>query len=116
MSTCSAISISVSISMMPMMPSIGRDLFLMCVVSGEERLNPQRVYRWFRAGTNEPLQTGPNLTFSPLTLNDAGEYTCEATVISDEVALNLTKSVSHAIHVTSKAVHNICMHGDFIQF
>ena len=98
--------------MMPVTPSVGRNLSLVCVVSvaGQLNPNPHRLHRWIRAGTDELLQTGQILTFSPLTLNDAQEYICEATVTSGVVGLNLTRSASHIINIASKSAVYVHMH------
>ena len=67
--------------------------FLSCRVRGlSKNLNPSITYIWTKNnGTQTQMQVGtdPNhLHFSPLKLSDAGQYSCQATVISPYLDLN----------------------------
>ena len=59
---------------------------LTCGVSGAGNLNPTITYQWTKNnGTQTQIQVGANsgvLSFSPLRLSDAGQYTCQATISS----------------------------------
>ena len=65
-------------------PAAGERYSLMCTVTGVDSLNPTINYQWFKTTTNR-TQVGTNspiLTFDPLVLSDAGQYSCEVTVSS----------------------------------
>ena len=56
---------------------------LTCTVTGAENLSPTITYQWTRDNGTTQTQVGTNsntLSFSPLSLSDAGRYTCDVTV------------------------------------
>ena len=55
---------------------------LTCGVYGTERLSPTIVYQWTRNDGSTQTQVGSSetLTLPSLTLSNAGEYSCRATV------------------------------------
>ena len=58
---------------------------LTCSVTGAENLSPTITYQWTRdiGTTQTQVETNSNtLSFSPLSLSDAGRYTCDVTVSS----------------------------------
>ena len=64
-----------------------QSISLECVVDGAENLNAYISYRWTKNnGTHTEIlveyRTSLILTFSPLSLSDAGHYTCNATIDS----------------------------------
>ena len=67
-------------------PVLGNDYGLTGDVTGDGNLSPSRTYQWTRDnGTGPPTQVGTNsssLSFSPLSLSDAGRYSCSVTVSS----------------------------------
>ena len=66
---------------------------LMCSVSGAENLNPSITYQWTKNnGTETQIQVGTYqvLSFSPLRVSDAGQYTCQATISSPYLNNNIT--------------------------
>ena len=67
---------------------------LTCTVSGTENLSPSITYQWTKNnGTQTQMQAGTNtntLSFSPLSLSDAGRYTCQATVSSSYLNNDIT--------------------------
>ena len=67
-------------------PVLGQNYSLTCSVNGAENLNPTITYQWTKnSGTQAQIQVGSDprvLSFSPLSLSDAGRYTCQATVSS----------------------------------
>ena len=73
---------------------LGQNGFILsCSVRGlSKNLNPSITYIWTKNnGTQTQIQVGtdPNhLYFSPLKLSDAGQYSCQATVISPYLDLN----------------------------
>ena len=68
--------------------------FLTCDVNGTENLNSSITYQWTKNnGTQIQTQLGADskiLSFSPLMLSDAGEYTCQATISSPYLNDNIT--------------------------
>ena len=75
---------------------------LTCTVSGAENLNPSTTYQWTKNNdTQIEIKVGaiPQvLSFSPLRLFDAGQYTCQATVSS--LYLNSSITVMDSQDVT----------------
>jgi hypothetical protein len=62
----------------------GHGFSLSCVVSGAENLNPTVTYNWIKNNGTRIL-VGSNrsiLSFPSLRLSDAGQYSCQATIIS----------------------------------
>ena len=79
---------------------------LTCTVSGAENLNPSITYQWTKnSGTQTQMQVGADpkvLSFSPLRLSDAGQYTCQATVGSSYLANNTTVMNSQDVILQSE--------------
>ena len=86
------ISVQITTSGAPMLGQNGYSLT--CGVNGAENLNPIITYQWIKNnGTQSQIQVGGNLkvlSFSPLSLSDAGQYTCQATVSSPYLIDNIT--------------------------
>ena len=74
--------------------SVGQtDFFLTCQISGTEILNSTTltiVYRWTKNDRVVPGQEGATLSLLPLTLSDAGEYTCSVSVSSSSPSSTVT--------------------------
>ena len=72
---------------------------LTCVVYGVENINPSITYQWTKNnGTQTQLQVGATpkvLSFSPLRLSDAGQYTCLVIVASSYLFNGVTTTASH---------------------
>ena len=67
----------------------GQSYSLMCTVTGADSLNATINYKWLKGPT--PAGTdSPTLTFDPLVLSDAAQYSCEVTVTSPFLADPLT--------------------------
>ena len=79
---------------------------LTCDVNGTENLNPSITYQWTKNnGTQTQIQVGADpsvLSFSPLKLSDAGEYTCHATVSSPYLNSDLTLMNSQDVRIQSE--------------
>ena len=72
---------------------------LTCDVTGDENLNPTRTYQWTRDNGNTLTQIETNsntLSFSPLSLSNAGRYTCSVTVSSPYLNGNVLVSSSNS--------------------
>ena len=78
-------SVSVQISDGVATPTAGENHQLTCNVSGTEGVNPTMTYKWTKANDTTQTQVGTNsntLSFTPLRLSDAANYTCKVTVDS----------------------------------
>ena len=84
-------------------PMVGSMYSLICSDTGAERLTDATVtYQWFKNGAVVSGQIMAILSFSPLAISDAGNYTCQATVtfslLSDPITTASSNSVSIAIY------------------
>ena len=80
------------------------DFTLTCEISGADNLRPIIDYQWTTSdGTPTPIRVGDNhrvLSFSqPLSLCDAGQYTCQVTIMSN-LLNNDIRATSHSYNVT----------------
>ena len=77
----------------------GQGYALICSLSGVENLNPIITYQWIKNnGTQIQVGTNSNtISFSPLRLSDAGQYTCQVTVDSQMYGY------SEYIHIQSES-------------
>lgn len=65
-------------------PTLSSNYSLFCVASGIEELNPTVTYQWFQYNSTK-MEVGSNsssLSFTALSLSNAGNYTCVITVNS----------------------------------
>ena len=77
-----AISVQITDSGVPVLGQNGYSLT--CNVSGTENLNPNITYQWTKNyGSRVQVDSATRiLSFSPLKLSDAGQYTCQVTISS----------------------------------
>ena len=61
-------------------PTVGESYSLTCTVTGADRLNPTITYQWNNTVVSGETQS--TLSFSSLSLSDAGQYRCYVTVSS----------------------------------
>ena len=85
---------------------------LMCGVTGAGKLNPSITYQWTKNnGTQTQIQNdeaSPEvLSFSPLTLFDAGRYACQATVSSPYLNSGITMMGTHDVTFRSEFSYKI---------
>ena len=94
------ISVQITTSGAPLLGQSGYSLT--CGVNGAGNLNPTITYQWIKNnGTQAQIQIGANpkvLSFSPLRLSDAGQYTCQATVSSPYLNDSITMMASHSVN------------------
>ena len=76
---------------------------LTCGVSGADNLDPSIAYEWTKKnGAETQLQVGSDanvVSFSPLRLSDAGEYTCQVNVSSSYLSNNIIR-MSRTLDIT----------------
>ena len=86
-------------------PTVGESYSLTCTVTGADRLNPTIAYKWFKGTTVVSGETQSTLSFSSLSLSDAGQYRCDVTVSSTLLSQSITKmSNTHDLTLQSKLV------------
>ena len=89
-------------------PALGQSYSFICNVTGAENLDFFVFYQWTKNnGTQTQVPNGPDpktLSFLTLGFSDAGQYTCQATVISLSGYLNgaITRMDTHNIRIKSK--------------
>ena len=89
------------------LPTIGRNEYkLTCHASGAENIDPSISYIWLRNyGTPSQIQFSDHsstLSFSNLSVSDAGQYTCLATIASPHLINDITAMGSHIIKIQCK--------------
>ena len=85
---------------------LGQSYSLICSVTGAENLDSSIIYQWTKNnGTQTQVPNGPDpktLSFLTLGFSDAGQYTCQATVISPYLIDVITGMDTHDIRIKSK--------------
>ena len=85
---------------------------LTCAVTGAENLSPTITYQWTKDNGATQTQVGTNsntLSFSPLSLSDAGRYTCTVTVSSPYLSGDLVSLGALSVTPTRKYVIQMFM-------
>ena len=78
---------------------------LTCAVSGAKNLNAVLTYEWNKNIGGNQTKVGGNsnfLTFSPVRLSDAGQYTCHVMVQSPYLHNELFANVSESVTLESE--------------
>ena len=86
-------------------PTVGESYSLTCTVTGADRLNPTITYQWFKDNTVVSGETQSTLSFSSLSLSDAGQYRCDVTVRSTLLSQSVTK-MSNTQDLTLQSKYN----------
>ena len=86
-------------------PTVGESYSLTCTVTGADRLNPTITYKWFKDNTMVSGETQSTLSFSSLSLSDAGQYRCDVTVSSTLLSQSITK-MSNTQGLTLQSKYN----------
>ena len=93
-----ALPISVQITGSVATPTAGESYTLTCSVSGAS----VTTYQWRKDGSVIQGQTTEMLSFSPLRLSDAGQYTCEVIVnsisLTDDENVIIMSKISKLVH------------------
>ena len=93
-------AISVSVDVGVATPTVGAMYFLICTVTGAERLTGSTItHKWFKDDALVADQTMETLSFTSLTFSDAGGYVCEAIVMSSLLSGPITISRSSPAYV-----------------
>ena len=91
---------------------VGGNYSLICTVARTDSFNSINItYQWFNESSESwaLVQNQTNLTFNPLQLHHAGQYTCVVTLSGfPNLNGNLSQSVSHNISVQSKLATLVC--------
>ena len=95
-------------------PTVGESYSLTCTVTGADRLNPTITYQWFKDNTMVSGETQSTLSFSSLSLSDAGQYRCDVTVSSTLLSLSIiAMSITQELSLQSKFQDNKYHHLPF---
>ena len=86
---------------------IGQNYYnLTCLTNGAENIDPSVSYIWFKSyGTQSRIQLSHlsnTLSFSNLSLSDAGQYTCQATVTSPYLFDDIIVMKSQVVRIHCK--------------
>ena len=72
---------------------------------GAENLNPSVTYRWTKSSDGRQIQVGTKsstLSFAPVRLSDAANYSCVVTITSGYLTASITAMASLSVAVQSK--------------
>ena len=82
---------------------------LTCSVSGADSLSPtSTTYRWYNGSSETGSQVGTNSStyaFTRLRPYDAGQYTCEVTIVSPFLNGDLNGTMMQSVTLQSKSCH-----------
>ena len=94
-------SVSIEISDGGATPTAGNSYQLICGVSGAENLNPTITYQWTKnSSTQNQVGTSSNaLSFTPLRLTDAANYSCTVSIASSYLSGDIVVMNSHGYDV-----------------
>ena len=93
--------------------TLGHNTSLTCTVDGlSDNLNASVTYQWSK--TNEThithIRSVPrNLSFAPLRLSDAGNYTCQVTVDSNRLNRSINVATFKIVYVESELFNDIAV-------
>ena len=100
--------ISVLISDSDSNPTIGKSYSLTCSVAGAENLNSTVFYQWTKnIDTTSQTQVGINsniLSFSPLRLSDAANYTCRVVIDSSFLSSSISSMTTYDVEIESELI------------
>ncbi len=86
----------------------GQSYTLTCTVTGAEALTPTISYQWFEETSSRVMlpTTSADLTFDPLNLSDAGQYSCDVIVF---VTSDLTASSGVEDLIIQSEYNRVCV-------
>ena len=79
----------------------GESYALNCRVLGTENLHPSITYQWMKSTSSGLMQVGTNstLSFRPIRLSDAANYSCIVIIASGYLVTSITAMASHSIRI-----------------
>ena len=116
---CKSYSTYVSISLSPVpdvtvlittsgSAEVGMSYTLTCTVSGADNLEATFSLEFTGPNSDSGTSTSLQLPLGTLDLNDAGKYTCTATVSSDLLTVNLMLTDTVDVNIPSESLHECC--------
>ena len=86
-------------------PIIGQNIYMLtCKALVADHLCPLISYRWTKRNGTVAQPENRTITFSPLRLSDAGQYTCHVTVYSYRFNNEVTVMKSHEVRIHSRFI------------
>ena len=82
----------------------GEKYALTCRVFGAEKLHPFMTYKWMKNTSGSQVPVGANssaLSFSPVRLSDAANYSCMVTIASSYLTASITAMASQSVIIQS---------------
>lgn len=85
-------------------PSTEQSYTLVCIISGADKLNATMFYRWMKGdGVHVAARTSSKtLYFGSVSLSDAGQYSCQVSVVSNYIETNVTLMDTYAMVIESE--------------
>ena len=86
---------------------IGESYSLTCGVAGAENLNSTISYQWTKNTGTTQTQVGINsniLSFSPLRLSDAANYTCRVVIDSSFLSSSISSMTTYDVEIESELI------------
>ena len=87
--------------------TIGESYSLTCSVAGAENLNSTISYQWTKNAGTTQTQVGINfniLSFSPLRLSDAANYTCRVIIDSSFLSSSISSMTTYDVEIESELI------------
>ena len=83
----------------------GENFDLTCKILGTENLNPSVTYQWIKNNIDGQVQVGTNsstLSFTPVRLSDAANYSCMVTIASSYLTTSIITMAYQIIRIQSR--------------
>ena len=90
---------------------VGMSYTLTCTVSGADNLEATISIGFTGPSTATGSGTSLQLPLDPLDLNDAGDYTCTATVSSGLLTNNIMLTDTEAVNISSESLSMVVANG-----
>ena len=83
----------------------GESFSLTCRIFEAENLNPSVTYQWNKDSNDGQIQVGTNseiLSFTPIRLSDAANYSCAVTIVSGYLTSSINAVASRSVRIQSR--------------
>ena len=80
---------------------VGESYVLTCRVFGAENLHPTITYQWMKNGGQIVGTNFSTLSFTPVRLSDAANYSCMVTIVSSYLTASVTAVASQSVRIQS---------------